>query len=61
MSQEQETLSREKIIREIYDLRKMIKEHYKVIGDCLYLVTLETDKYLEWLEKGLKKKEENKK
>ena len=42
------------IINQIYNLRLVLREHYKLIADNLYLITLATDEYLEWLGNGLK-------
>jgi hypothetical protein len=50
--------NKEELISKINSLRLEIREHYDLVGKSLYLITLELDKYLEWLNKGLKEKEE---
>lgn len=49
--------NKEELLKKISDLRTEIREHYKLVGDSLYLITLELDKYLEWLSKGVREKE----
>jgi cobalamin biosynthesis Mg chelatase CobN len=45
--------NKEELINKILSLRKEIREHYELVGNSLYLITLELDNYLEWLNKGL--------
>lgn len=46
--------NKKKLINQINELRTMLRNHYKLIADDLYLITLATDEYLEWLSNGLK-------
>jgi hypothetical protein len=51
-------MNKEELLKKISDLRKEIREHYELVGKSLYLITLELDKYLEWLNDGLSKEGE---
>ena len=46
--------NRKKLISQINELRITLRNHYQLIADDLYLITLSTDEYLEWLSNGLK-------
>lgn len=46
-----------KLINQINELRKEIREHYELVGKSLYLITYELDNYLDYLSKGLSKEE----
>lgn len=46
-----------KLIKKIEELRKEIREHYKIVGDSLFVITSELDNYLDYLSKGLSKEE----
>jgi hypothetical protein len=46
-----------KLIKQINELRKQIREHYELVGKSLYLITFELDNYLDYLSKGLNKEE----
>ena len=50
---EDKILNKEELLEKITKLRKEIREHYELVGSSLYLITLELDKYLEWLSNGI--------